>query len=327
MRFSTAVAMLGASMAVASPIANLNKKTYLEKKAIVWDYVTEIKWVTVTAGQLPQTPEAELPATTVVVKSTIYVNPVAAPTTLVKVSSTSSSTPPPPPPAPTTSSTPPPAPVVVVVPATSAAPVAAEEVETPAVVATTAAAAAASTPSDFISTGEFYHNQHRKDHSAGDLTWDADLASYAQQLADTCVFAHDLSIGSADYGQNIDTVGLSGTNAATTVPQWDKSVVLGNSISNNWYEAEVGNYASLYGQSNPEEGSAQFLHFTQIVWKATTSVGCGVAYCGQNKMPLGSAYAWYTVCNYRSPGNYANEYATNVGKPLGLSLKTAPSPF
>lgn len=60
---------------------------------------------------------------------------------------------------------------------------------------TTAKSAPQSTPS----TGNAYsdaaikeHNIHRAVHSAPALTWNQDLADAAQQLADTCVFAHDV---------------------------------------------------------------------------------------------------------------------------------------
>ena len=117
------------------------------------------------------------------------------------------------------------------------------------------------------------------------------------------------SIGGGGYGQNIDTAGVSGTNAEATVKAWDPAVVLGSSISNNWYVAEAENFAGLYNQANPKETKdasgnvKQFLHLTQMVWKDTTKVGCAATYCAQ-KMPLGGAYSWYTVCNYAGPGEF-----------------------
>jgi hypothetical protein len=39
------------------------------------------------------------------------------------------------------------------------------------------------------------------------------------------------------------------------------------------------------------------------VWRGTTQLGCGMAQCGGNDI-------W--VCNYDPPGNYQNEYKTNV---------------
>ena len=54
-------------------------------------------------------------------------------------------------------------------------------------------------------------------------------------------------------------------------------------------------------------------HFTQIVWKDTTQVGCATVSCSDLKNVGGAAP--YTVCNYGTPGNYAGAYAENVLKP------------
>ena len=189
MRSSTTIALLGgASLIAASPIANLFKK------AVVYDMVIETVYITVTEGDLPATTVADDLTTTVFVKNTVVVNAVPEPTP--EVIAPASSAVPPPPPAPTTVA---PAPVVEVqAPATSApapvveapAPVVQQEAApAPAPVAQAAPAAAA--PSDFISSGLFYHNQHRANHNAPALTWDAKLASNAQIVADRCVFEHD----------------------------------------------------------------------------------------------------------------------------------------
>jgi len=193
MRSSTVIALLGgASLAAASPIGNLFKK------AIVYDIEIETVYITVTEGQVPAT-QADDGTTTVVVQSTVVVNPVAAPTPEVVVPTTSAS--PPPPPAPTAIA---PAPVVMAQVQTTQAPAPAPVVEAPApvvqqpapaapapVVQPAVAEAVSAAPSDFISSGLFYHNKHRENHGASALTWDANLASYAQTVANRCKFAHD----------------------------------------------------------------------------------------------------------------------------------------
>ncbi len=50
-------------------------------------------------------------------------------------------------------------------------------------------------------------------------------------------------------------------------------------------------------------------HFTQLVWKSTTSVGC--AQCGGRGAQW---YETYVVCNYKPPGNVVsgNQFQDNV---------------
>jgi hypothetical protein len=45
-------------------------------------------------------------------------------------------------------------------------------------------------------------------------------------------------------------------------------------------------------------------HYTQIVWKTTTRLGCGVALCDQNSPFMGFPKWEFWVCNYAPPGNY-----------------------
>ncbi len=66
----------------------------------------------------------------------------------------------------------------------------------------------------------------------------------------------------------------------------------------NWYDEE-----SLYDYNNPGFSSSTG-HFTQVVWKSTSDVGCGLA--------ISSDYKVYAICQYSAPGNYANQFRTNV---------------
>jgi hypothetical protein len=45
-------------------------------------------------------------------------------------------------------------------------------------------------------------------------------------------------------------------------------------------------------------------HYTQLVWRGTTRVGCGKATCTVNS-PFGAGFpTWeYYVCDYEPPGN------------------------
>jgi hypothetical protein len=49
-------------------------------------------------------------------------------------------------------------------------------------------------------------------------------------------------------------------------------------------------------------------HYTQVVWRTTTRVGCATKVCTKNS-PFGAqAPTWqYWVCNYDPPGNYQGQ--------------------
>lgn len=44
-------------------------------------------------------------------------------------------------------------------------------------------------------------------------------------------------------------------------------------------------------------------HFTQVVWKGSKSVGCGIAQ---------SSKGTYTVCQYKPAGNFQGAFEKNV---------------
>jgi pathogenesis-related protein 1 len=71
-----------------------------------------------------------------------------------------------------------------------------------------------------------------------------------------------------------------------------------------WYD-EVSNYN--YNTGTSINGN-EIGHFTQVVWKDTTAIGCGSTYCSN----LGGTFY---VCDYYPPGNYAGEYTANVLPP------------
>lgn len=63
------------------------------------------------------------------------------------------------------------------------------------------------------------------------------------------------------------------------------------------YYQEYEIFGPYWGQASvPVSGSnaPNILHFTQMIWKDTYSVGCAVNKCGQMLL---------TYCNYRSRGN------------------------
>jgi uncharacterized protein YkwD len=128
------------------------------------------------------------------------------------------------------------------------------------------------------------HNQVRAKHCAAPLTWSPRLAQIAKQWANTlrdkgCQFGH--SGGST--GENL-AAGTSGTlDAAAVVKMWSDEAAL--------YKFPDGGFSMKTG------------HFTQVVWRGTTQVGCGRSQC--KGMDI-----W--VCEYDPPGNWEGQYRENV---------------
>jgi uncharacterized protein YkwD len=119
------------------------------------------------------------------------------------------------------------------------------------------------------------HNIFRQQHGSPKLVWDDKLASYAQRYADKCRFAHSGS----PYGENL----------AAGYP----TVTAGVEI---WY-AERKHYSYQKPGFSMQTG-----HFTQLVWKGSTKLGCGYASCnGKNGTPGN-----YLVCEYSPRGNITN---------------------
>lgn len=230
--------------------------------------------------------------------------------TTVVVVSPKPSPPPAPKPSPSPSPSPAPAPVVVKPspkPSPSPSPSPSPK---PAASSPKPAAPAPAPANDYASAMVNEHNIHRSNHSAPDLSWDTTLAGYAQTIAEGCVFAHDMTQGGGGYGQNLASFGSTGNIDDLQIESGRRGV------TDQWYNDEMENW-TYYGQSNPPSGSNldAWGHFTQVVWKSSTKVGCYTAKC-----PAGTVLSfpsWYTVCNYSPPGNFGGEYAENVLPPLG----------
>lgn len=110
------------------------------------------------------------------------------------------------------------------------------------------------------------HNQFRAAHGAPALKWNQEMADYARDKTTDCTMHHS----GGQYGENL-AFGYSDVVAAVTA----------------WYD-EKDQYSSGTGFSM---GTG---HFTQLVWKATTELGCYNRQCGGSQ---------YLMCEYSSPGN------------------------
>ena len=116
------------------------------------------------------------------------------------------------------------------------------------------------------------HNQFRKLHQAPPLHWDAELAQYAAAYAAQCRFKHS----GGKYGENL-AAGYRSSKEAIQA----------------WHD-ESKSYSYQRPGFSKDTG-----HFTQLVWKSTTKLGCALVTCdGLNDTP-----GEFLVCEYNPPGN------------------------
>jgi len=131
------------------------------------------------------------------------------------------------------------------------------------------------------------HNSARKAVGVPLLKWHKGLAEISQnwsrQLAQKC--------GALEHSKN----GV-GENLAA---YWGGAPRSGIDITNMWVnEKQWYDY-----KTNSCKPGKVCGHYLQVIWKSTSLVGCGSAYC---TMPSGAKKTYWT-CSYRSPGNYRGQ--------------------
>lgn len=140
------------------------------------------------------------------------------------------------------------------------------------------------------------HNTVRqRDGVTPNLRWAEDLAAFAQEWANTtrtkpCNLDHrpNKTVGENLYWASPTTWSDGTTEAQTITP---------TQVVNSWAsEKQYYDYDSNTCNAPPGESCG---HYTQIVWRNTTEVGCGMAICPDK------GQAW--VCNYRPGGNVSNQ--------------------
>jgi uncharacterized protein YkwD len=114
-------------------------------------------------------------------------------------------------------------------------------------------------------------NSYRRQHSSPALVWDASIAAQAAAYVAGCPKGHS---GASGVGENL-AWGFDSLSAAVEA----------------WYNEVQAYDFSKRGFS----GSTG--HFTQLVWKDTTKVGCAV-----NRACEMATY----ICQYAAPGGYVD---------------------
>jgi pathogenesis-related protein 1 len=123
------------------------------------------------------------------------------------------------------------------------------------------------------------HNAVRNSVGVPPLAWSAQLASVAQGWANHLIAARGFAHRPGNrYGENLYTISGGAASPSQVVSAW------------------VGERRGYDIRSNSCAGVCG--HYTQVVWRTTRSVGCGVATDAEREV-------W--VCDYDPPGNYVGE--------------------
>lgn len=125
------------------------------------------------------------------------------------------------------------------------------------------------------------------------LVWSASAEAVARAWAEGCDYRHNpgRNAGGVPRGENIAATAPAGR--ADVTPAW---------VVGQW-----GSEWADYRYASNSCGAGRVCgHYTQLVWRATTHVGCARATCNS---PFGAQYpTWdYFVCNYEPPGNYTGQ--------------------
>ncbi|KAM0788908.1 hypothetical protein ACM66B_002989 [Microbotryomycetes sp. NB124-2] len=132
------------------------------------------------------------------------------------------------------------------------------------------------------------HNDFRTQHDAQPLKWSDSLAATAQKWSDRCVFEHGGGKG-IGAGENLAATSDSKASITVGVKMWTD---------------EVKDY---------DPATPHYDHFTQVVWRKTTELGCSKTVCPSLK---GTSWGGsFFVCLYSPPGNmlpYSPNAAENV---------------
>jgi hypothetical protein len=142
------------------------------------------------------------------------------------------------------------------------------------------------------------HNRERAAVGAPALRWNAELArdaaQHAQYMARTGRLVHAPREGRGAAREN-----LSGGPRGWTPDQ----------LMRSWLAEKRYFHGGIYPDVCAG-GWSTCAHYTQVIWPATTDLGCGMA--------VGSGSSWL-VCRYSPGGN-------KDGRPLGLRANAAPGP-
>ncbi|KAL6880394.1 hypothetical protein ACP4OV_011959 [Aristida adscensionis] len=145
--------------------------------------------------------------------------------------------------------------------------------------AAAAAVAAQNSAQDYVEL----HNAARAEVGVGPVSWDETVAAYAEsyagQRAGDCALVHS----GGPYGENIFWGSAGG--------EWSASDAVGSWVGEKQFY-DHGSNSCAAGQTCG--------HYTQVVWRDSTAIGCARVVCDNNA-------GVFVVCSYNPPGNVVGQ--------------------
>mmetsp|Transcript_33846 Transcript_33846/g.85785 ORF Transcript_33846/g.85785 Transcript_33846/m.85785 type:complete len:424 (+) Transcript_33846:76-1347(+) len=134
------------------------------------------------------------------------------------------------------------------------------------------------------------HNKYRCMHGAPLMTWSAEIAQNAQEWATS-------TQGQMQHSPSSSRKNVGGFS------------MLGENLARGWKMTTAAAVDAWYNEIQYTQGglvdsfSGATGHYTQVVWKSSTSLGCGT-------------YGQLLVCQYGPAGNYGGMFSSEVAGPV-----------
>lgn len=135
-----------------------------------------------------------------------------------------------------------------------------------------------------------WHNVYRCMHDVPLLTWDDTIAANAQRWANQC--GGNMQHSSNEVRANVAGFQRTGENL------YRSTQASGKEGAKMWYDEIESTWGGLVSSFGMGTG-----HYTQLVWKGTTKLGCGHS-------------AGLVVCQYGEAGNMGGAFESNVNGPV-----------
>ncbi len=129
------------------------------------------------------------------------------------------------------------------------------------------------------------HNEYRARHGVPLLTWNSTLADYG--------YSYINEIESTDHSACSGTLVHSPRTGLNFGENLAYGTITDTQAVDLWYDENV-----YYNYQDPSQSSGdfeQYGHFTQLIWRASTQLGCAIKRCNGNII--------YVICEYHPQGN------------------------